>query len=76
MKTFITMKTLPALATTSFAALVAVVLSSASFEFTTSALFAAGFVAIVLSDYARAVRPVSAETAVPARHTERLGLAA
>ena len=79
MKTFITMKTLPILASAPVAALVAalvaLVLSSASFELTTSALFAAGFVAIALSDYGRAARPVSVETAVPARPTERLGLA-
>lgn len=75
MKTFITMKSLPILASAPVAALVALVLSSASFELTTSALFAAGFVAIALSDYGRAARPVSVETAVPARPTERLGLA-
>ena len=80
MKTFITLKTLSVLASVLasvfLAALVALVLSSASFEFITSALFAAGFVAIVLSDYGRAARPVAADTAVPARPAERLGLAA
>jgi hypothetical protein len=76
MKMFLTMKTRPVLAALSVAALVALVLSSASFEFTTSALFAASFVAIVLRDYGRAARPVSVEIAVPARQSERLGLAA
>ena len=77
MKMFITLKTLPVLAALiSVAALVALVLWSASFEFITSALFAAGFSAIALSDYARAVRPLAAKAAVPAQPAERLGLAA
>ena len=80
MKTFITMKTLPVLA--SVAALVALVLASASFELVTSVLFAAGFVAIALTDYSSGARlraAAPAGSAVPAGRsgrTERFGLAA
>jgi hypothetical protein len=67
------MKTILVLATA--VAFAALALSSLSFESATSALFAAGFAALVLSDYSGQGR-VLARQAVLARGQERLGLAA
>ncbi|MEO5958464.1 MAG: hypothetical protein ABIZ49_00225, partial [Opitutaceae bacterium] len=71
------MKTLLALA--SIAASVAFVLFQFSFEISVSLLFAAGFAAIVISDYTRPVRSLVAAPAAEAvalRRKERFGLAA
>jgi hypothetical protein len=71
------MKTLPAL--TFIAALGAFVILPVSFEVAGSALFAAGFFSIALSDYSRRTRPLqlpAVAAVVSARRTERFGLAA
>ena len=73
------MKTLPAFAF--LAALVAFVLLPFRLETTGMMLFAAGFAAIVIGDYARAHRPrlvwnASAPTVAATRRKERFGLAA
>jgi len=71
------MKTLPALGF--LAALVAFLIFPVSFEVTGSLLFAGGFVAIAISDYARRTRPLAVPHAsVVARPPcrERFGLAA
>jgi hypothetical protein len=71
------MKTL--LALISIAALVAFALFQFSFEISVSLLFASGFAAIVISDYARPVRslrPAPAVETAALRRKERLGLAA
>lgn len=74
------MKTLPILASiASLAALAAFVLLPLSFEMTCSLLFGAGLAAIVYSDYARVIRSGQmqyATAAVPAKRSERFGLAA
>ncbi len=67
------MKTILVLASTG--AFAALALASLSFETATSALFAAGFAVLVLSDYSGQGRAL-ARQAVLARGQERLGLAA
>src|SRR5260221_2308701 len=74
-----TMKTLPALAF--LAALVAFVLLPLRFETTGMILFAAGFAAIAVGDYARKRRPLrvsafSAPVVAAPGRKERFGLAA
>jgi hypothetical protein len=73
------MKTLPILAI--LAAPGALLLAPLSFEIATSALFAAGFAAIVIFDYSRKVRPLSmpavaATVPIGVARSERFGLAA
>jgi hypothetical protein len=73
------MKTLPALGF--LAALVAFLIFPVSFEMSGSLLFAASFVAIAISDYARRARPLAVRlapvVAMPtASRRERFGLAA
>jgi hypothetical protein len=76
--TFITaMKTLPALAF--IVALAAFILFPLRFEIAGSILFAAGFAAIIVSDYTRTLRPLripAAPVGVAAERKERFGLAA
>jgi hypothetical protein len=70
------MKTLPAV--TFLAALVGFVVLPLSFEVTASLLFAAGFGAIVFSDYTRVARSLRRPIPVPIHspRKERFGLAA
>ena len=71
------MKSLPAIAF--IAALGAFVVLPLNFEIGGSALFAAGFLAIMISDYSRrtrALRMPAVAAVVSARRTERFGLAA
>lgn len=76
---FDTMKTSTVLTSASIAALVAFVLSSASFEAAVSLFATAGFAAIAIGDYSRKARSLTGRLSpagVAADRTERLGLAA
>jgi hypothetical protein len=71
------MKTL--IIVSALAALAALSVSPLSFESTVSAFVVVGFVAIVLGDYSRKLRPLATEpvsVGVAARSRERFGLAA
>ena len=66
------------LASSFIAALIAFLFTPLNFETAGSALFAAGFAAIAISDYARRLRPlrISAAEGVTLPRKERFGLAA